>query len=519
MDTIGTLVEDYYPEGFPKSGNGVDFNDAEVQQKLSQCVKAMTLDSYLYLFGKQSHALVLVNGYIQEISNLGAKVNEQNKMVTTSPELISAIRELASFTALLEMTTDYVEKMEKLRGKMSNNIKGQMIKVGKIYMGNYLVEKSRQINVIVENEQWNHVDAPKDYQELLDSLVSCSEANSVELENAQTTAKYLPLTSVTTKVSPTPQKSPMNRPSLNKLKIGESTFSMVGSSLTLLKIVYEYLQIALHVSFLFTQAVSDTSIIFKQFNSKVCQVVLGAGAVASAGLKVISAKHISLATNALDFALEVINLAQIILSNAAPSYKKLISDSFDLITFDYISHREELLKKLLSIMSERAKSHATALSNTDYDHLSSSPSSTALGITKELKRLYKILFRYLKYSDCVSTFRSIITEFDSTFQSCFEGDIQVTTAAGKLNIINDLRFINFELENLPGVPTLSDMLEITVNNINLVTDFLPSFSDQLYDEYLEYEAGYHPEVQGIDYIDIDSETTHSPSVDNSPYFP
>lgn len=44
----------------------------------------------------------------------------------------------------------------------------------------------------------------------------------------------------------------------------------------------------------------------KQFNSRTCQVVLGAGAMRSAGLKNITAKHLALASQSLSVMVSLI---------------------------------------------------------------------------------------------------------------------------------------------------------------------------------------------------------------------
>jgi vacuolar protein sorting-associated protein 54 len=54
----------------------------------------------------------------------------------------------------------------------------------------------------------------------------------------------------------------------------------------------DYLRVIVNLSMLTTDTMSRVIEFLKAFNSRTCQVVLGAGAMRSAGLKNITAKHL-----------------------------------------------------------------------------------------------------------------------------------------------------------------------------------------------------------------------------------
>ena len=54
----------------------------------------------------------------------------------------------------------------------------------------------------------------------------------------------------------------------------------------------DYLKVIVNLSMLTTDTMSRVIEFLKAFNSRTCQVVLGAGAMRSAGLKNITAKHL-----------------------------------------------------------------------------------------------------------------------------------------------------------------------------------------------------------------------------------
>ena len=54
----------------------------------------------------------------------------------------------------------------------------------------------------------------------------------------------------------------------------------------------DYLRVIVNLPTLVTETMSRVIELLKAFNSRTCQVVLGAGAMRSAGLKNITAKHL-----------------------------------------------------------------------------------------------------------------------------------------------------------------------------------------------------------------------------------
>lgn len=68
----------------------------------------------------------------------------------------------------------------------------------------------------------------------------------------------------------------------------------VSATLQTLQLLTDYLKIVINLSLLTTDAVSRVIEFLKAFNSRTCQVVLGAGAMRSAGLKNITAKHLGM---------------------------------------------------------------------------------------------------------------------------------------------------------------------------------------------------------------------------------
>lgn len=122
------------------------------------------------------------------------------------------------------------------------------------------------------------------------------------------------------------------------------------------------------------------------FNSRVCQVILGAGAMRSAGLKNISAKHlgnhfivslrdwkqwkyianhrlylIALASQSLGVMIGLIPSLRTCVQKHMPAKHAVLLSEFDRILKDYTDHQSEIHAKLVAIMNERFTVHVKAM--------------------------------------------------------------------------------------------------------------------------------------------------------------
>jgi vacuolar protein sorting-associated protein 54 len=93
--------------------------------------------------------------------------------------------------------------------------------------------------------------------------------------------------------SPSGSPAKSNGPTTSKqLRIEDRSYFTVSATAAVLHLLSDYLQVIVNLPMLTTDAMSKTIEFLKAFNSRTCQVVLGAGAMRSAGLKNITAKHL-----------------------------------------------------------------------------------------------------------------------------------------------------------------------------------------------------------------------------------
>lgn len=176
----------------------------------------------------------------------------------------------------------------------------------------------------MEDEQWNPVEVSPSLQRITDVLVDSAVRDSPELviKSDADTLFPNPLSTNGTsnptlntngkgksKDNPPPppiQKAPngfnpSSVPGSKHVVIDERTYFVVSATAEVLVLLLDYLRVVVNLSLLTTDTMGRVIEFLKAFNSRTCQVVLGAGAMRSAGLKNITAKHLGEFEGLYDF--------------------------------------------------------------------------------------------------------------------------------------------------------------------------------------------------------------------------
>ncbi|KAJ2393446.1 hypothetical protein H4S02_000199 [Coemansia sp. RSA 2611] len=404
---------------------------------------------------------------------------------------------LAGFYSLYTWISRFIAQYERLGGKMCFGLRGTLTAQAKAFLTNFHAEKSRQIQILIENEQWVQAEVPIDFQTLVNRVVEAAQAidgsdepNPLSLADTALSASASaapgsgsvsarpPLASI---VSPSPSADPatmMRTESdaasvrsldmgVGRIHIGDMSFHAVGCSLVLVKTVVEYLQCGVSVAALAPDVLQRLVEIFKIFNSRTCQVVLGAGAMRSAGLKNISAKHLALASESLALCMELIpHVRECLRRVMAPTQEGLLAQLGRAVQ-DFISHQHELHAKLVEIMTDRADYHARMLGATDWDALDGAPPAPAMdALVKEVRKLHKVLKRYLPPSVLRSVFAEIFSMYETKLTAQYH-QLRISTGTGKRQLMTNSQYLLRRLRLLDASPVDWE-LEVVVNNIDLV---------------------------------------------------
>ena len=172
----------------------------------------------------------------------------------------------------------------------------------------------------------------------------------------------------------------------------------------------------------------------KLFNSRSAQLILGAGATLSAGLKNITTKHLALANQALSFIAALIPHVREFIRRYAANATGLVSlmAEFDKVKRLYGEHQSGIQDKLVEIMSGRATTHVNAMKKIHWDD-----ASQGIGVNlymetlvKETTTLHKVLSKHLPEVTVRMVMQPVFSSYKEQWTAAF-GGVVVETEGGK----------------------------------------------------------------------------------------
>jgi vacuolar protein sorting-associated protein 54 len=162
----------------------------------------------------------------------------------------------------------------------------------------------------------------------------------------------------------------------------------------------------------------------KLFNSRLSQLILGAGATRSAGLKNITTKHLALASQALSFVVALIPYIREFFRRYMSSTGSNLMTEFDKVKRLYQDHQNAIHEKLMEIMSSRALVHSNAMKKIDWEEASRSKSPAispyAEALVKETSTLQKVLSKHLPASTVATVMKPVFANYKDHWSAAYK---------------------------------------------------------------------------------------------------
>jgi vacuolar protein sorting-associated protein 54 len=188
------------------------------------------------------------------------------------------------------------------------------VKQAKSFLQNFHQGRISRSAKLVEDEQWTPAEVSPELQSavglFIDSAIrdppeliipalaepggetpNGSTSDSQNLAPPPTTPTPVSLSASSSDPSP-PNQAPNGLSTSKHIRIEERTFFTVSATSAVLHLLLDYLKVIVNLTMLTPDTMSKVIEFLKAFNSRTCQVVLGAGAMRSAGLKNITARHL-----------------------------------------------------------------------------------------------------------------------------------------------------------------------------------------------------------------------------------
>ncbi|GAN06613.1 vps54-domain-containing protein [Mucor ambiguus] len=359
------------------------------------------------------------------------------------------------FYRLSSVVRAFISQCEMYCGRTCFGLRGTVLSQQKAFVEHFHMERVKQEAQLIENEQWAASEVPSDFQLIVDRICE-GKIDSLVYGSAQ------------------PESSPAvdsgGTKSTKHLIIGDHSYYIVGCSLLILKMFEDYLKCVFNLENMTLEIMQKLVELLKLFNSRVCQVILGAGAMRSAGLKNITAKHLALASQSLAVMIALIpKLKECISGHLTPKQVSHLLE-FDRVVNDYKNHQGEIHAKLVAIMNERFAAHAKAMQAIQWGEEEPQTGKNANiymeTLVTETVRLHKVLAKYLPVTDLKCVMSQVFESFTTQLlEQIKHADIK--TERGKNRLARDAAYFTRRLKSLHHVDPPSNSVMEAVDSIQV----------------------------------------------------
>lgn len=223
--------------------------------------------------------------------------------------------------------------------------------------------------------------------------------------------------------APPPEPNGATKEKARAAAIDSETFVLPNSALLCLEGISHYLHLMGGIPSMTSDIATSLIAYLQMFNSRCTQLILGAGATRSAGLKNITTKHLALASQALAFLATLIpHIREFVRrhAGAGPSAASLMGE-FDKVRRLLQEHQDNIFQKLVDIMSSRVIAHCKTMKAVDWSAPVDGPHSYVETLSKETSTLHRVLTKHLPEQSIQLIMVPVFSSYKEQLGNAFQG--------------------------------------------------------------------------------------------------
>ncbi|CAO2647424.1 Nn.00g083460.m01.CDS01 [Neocucurbitaria sp. VM-36] len=199
----------------------------------------------------------------------------------------------------------------------------------------------------------------------------------------------------------------------------------------------------------------------KLFNSRLCQLILGAGAMQTAGLKNINTKHLAIASQALSFIIAILPyIRECARRRIATATNKSAIGEFDNVKRLLHDQQASIHEKLTDILSGRATVHMRSLKKVEWDtdaEVNKDVSSSMESLTKDTVTMHKVINKYLSEMQVRMIMAPVFESYREQVGKVVKEAV-VKTSGGKARLLREAKLFDAKLGPLDGAGNVGTYL-------------------------------------------------------------
>ncbi|KAF6834268.1 garp complex component [Colletotrichum plurivorum] len=248
--------------------------------------------------------------------------------------------------------------------------------------------------------------------------------------------------------------------------IDEETFQLPHSAMLCLEGISDFLRLLSGIpSRTLDIAMSLVSYI-QLFDSRCRQLILGAGALRSAGMKNISTAHLALASQAVSFIATTIPYVREFVRRHGPTgrFGANLMGEFDKVRRGIQEHHDAIFQKMVDMMVSRAGTLCKKTLEIEWDDESPEGVRKYMAdLVRDTSKLYKALVKYLPPQSVGQIMVPVFASYGEQLGNAFE-KADPETKTGRDCMIRDIEHLAYKLDKFEGFGDLDARLKQIVES-------------------------------------------------------
>ncbi|ORY19133.1 Vps54-like protein-domain-containing protein [Clohesyomyces aquaticus] len=342
----------------------------------------------------------------------------------------------------------FADECEAVSGRSGAALKGVVNTHINDFVSKFADLEKQQLAKSMDSDRWE----PKDFDES-DNAVLARILRGMESDSPEWTKTGSLLNEISTtngnssaETNGTSKEKPKNP---NPAFVDEEKYIISESSTVVLRGIDRFETLLSVIPSMTSEVSASLCEYLKLFNSRLCQLILGAGAMHSAGLKNINTKHLAIASQTLSFVITIMPYIRECARRHASGNKQPLAE-FDNVKRLLQDQQVSIHDKLIDIMSNRATVHVRNLKKIEWDNDTEqniSPNMETL--TKETVTLHKVISKYLNEISVRMIMAPVFESYRDQVGKVFK-EATIKTAPGKARILRDAQLFNSRLGQIDG---------------------------------------------------------------------
>ncbi|WFC95349.1 hypothetical protein MBRA1_001996 [Malassezia brasiliensis] len=347
---------------------------------------------------------------------------------------------LEAFVPYFALAWQFVHRIECANDRAAVGLRSAVLAQAKTFLAHLHKTRIERAVKAVEEEVWAPTPVPPELVRTVAQLRATAECDG----DAYTIATHL-------FAPPAPAAPAATGEAQRVLLLHDERYFVVRASSVVLVLLSDYVRVVVNLPMFAAETLGWVVEFLKQFNSRTCQVVLGAGAMRSAGLKNITARHLALASQSLSLMVSLIAPLRALCARHLRPQQAVLLNEFDKLQRDFAEHQLEIHAKLVAIMGDRIQVHARALAaQHDWDAPladDAPPSQAVQDLVRETGTLHRVMTQYLDAASAQAILAKVCQDIDASWSVAL-GKIEVRTPEAHKRMRRDVEHIASKMKAL-----------------------------------------------------------------------